>query len=178
MPDDILRRVPPQNLEAEQSVLGAILLENEAINQSLEILTAEDFYRESHRAIFRAMIELTDHNQPVDAITLTEALGTSGALENVGGPSYIAELAAIVPTAANVADYARIVHDKPVLRSLAPIATAIASSAYEAPRNVDEFLDQAEHQIFEIAERRVKQSFFSMRDVTFKAVDYVERLYH
>jgi replicative DNA helicase len=176
--DDILRRVPPQNLEAEQSVLGAILLDNDAINHAVEILTAEEFYRESHREIFRAMIELTDHNQAVDAITLTEALGTKGVLEQIGGPAYIGELAAFVPTAANISEYARIVHDKAVLRSLASISTAIASSAYEAPRNVDEFLDEAEHQIFEIAERRVKQSFFSMRDVTFRAVDYVERLYH
>ncbi|MGC2762702.1 MAG: replicative DNA helicase, partial [Candidatus Binatus sp.] len=159
-------------------MLGAILLDNDAINHAVEILTAEEFYRESHREIFRAMIELTDHNQAVDAITLTEALGTKGVLEQIGGPAYIGELAAFVPTAANISEYARIVHDKAVLRSLASISTAIASSAYEAPRNVDEFLDEAEHQIFEIAERRVKQSFFSMRDVTFRAVDYVERLYH
>ena len=79
--DDILKRVPPQNLEAEQSVLGAILLDNDAINHSLEILSDEDFYRESHRQIFRAMAELTDHSQPVDAITLTDALRTRGVLE-------------------------------------------------------------------------------------------------
>ena len=104
--DDILRRVPPQNLEAEQSVLGAILLENEAINQALEVLSAEDFYREPHREIFRAMAELTDKSQPVDAITLTDALRARGALESIGGPAYIAELANCVPTAANIAHYA------------------------------------------------------------------------
>ena len=117
--DDILKRVPPQNLEAEQSVLGAILLDNDAINHALEILTPDDFYRETHREIFRAMVALTDHNQPVDAITLTDALRTKGALEAVGGPAYIAELASIVPTAANVAHYARITREKAVLRSLA-----------------------------------------------------------
>src|SRR5260370_25889067 len=140
MPDDILRRVPPQNLEAEQSVLGAILLENEAINQVLEILVEDDFYRETHRAIFRAMVDLSDHNQPVDAITLTESLRNRGSLEQIGGAGYIAELAAIVPTAANVAHYAKIVREKAVLRSLATIATDIASSAYDAPSAVDEFL--------------------------------------
>ena len=127
--DDVLRRVPPQNIEAEQSVLGAVLLENEAINQALEILTADDFYRETHREIFRAMMELSDHNQPVDAITLTDALRTKSLLEQIGGPAYIAELADAVPTAANVAHYARIVREKAVLRSLATIATDIASSA-------------------------------------------------
>jgi replicative DNA helicase len=146
--DDILKRVPPQNLEAEQSVLGAILLDNDAINHSLEILSDDDFYRESHRQIFRAMAELTDHSQPVDAITLTDALRTRGVLEQIGGPAYIAELASIVPTAANVAHYARIVHDKAVLRSLGSIATDIASSSYEAPADVDGFLDEAEHRIF------------------------------
>ncbi len=85
--DDVLRRVPPQNIEAEQSVLGAVLLENEAINQALEILTADDFYRETHREIFRAMMDLSDHNQPVDAITLTDALRTKGVLEQIGGPA-------------------------------------------------------------------------------------------
>ena len=107
--DDILKRVPPQNLEAEQSVLGAVLLENEAINQALEVLNPDDFYRESHREIFRVMTELSDRNQPVDAITMTDALRTRGKLEAIGGPAYIAELAACVPTAANVAHYARIV---------------------------------------------------------------------
>jgi replicative DNA helicase len=175
--DDILRRVPPQNLEAEQSVLGAILLDNEAVNQALEILSAEDFYRESHREIFRAMAELTDKTQPVDAITLTDALRTRGALESIGGPAYIAELASCVPTAANVAHYARIVREKAVLRSLASIATEIASAAYDAPSNVDEFLDEAEHRIFEISERRIRPSFHSMSELTRDSLKMIERLY-
>ena len=147
---DILRRVPPQNLEAEESVLGAILLENEAMNQALEILTADDFYREAHRTLFRAMAELSDRNQPVDAITLTDALRAKGKLEDVGGPAYIAELAMRVPTAANIAHYARIVREKAVLRSLASVSSEIASAAYDGQSNVDEFLDEAEHRIFEI----------------------------
>ena len=175
--DDILRRVPPQNLEAEQSVLGAILLDNDAINYSLEILTSEDFYRETHREIFRAMVELTDHSQPVDAITLTDALRTKGALEAVGGPAYIAELASIVPTAANVSHYARIVREKAVLRSLASIATDIASSSYEAPADVDGFLDEAEHRIFEISERRIKPSFHTMPELTRASIGILERLF-
>jgi replicative DNA helicase len=175
--DDILKRVPPQNLDAEQSVLGAILLDNDAINQVVESLGAEDFYRESHRQIFRAMVELTDRSLPVDAITLTDALRTKGALEAVGGAAYIAELAAAVPTAANVTHYARIVRDNSVLRAVASTATEIASSAYELPPNVDDFLDQAEHRIFEIAERRVKPTFHSMKDLTVASIKMVERLY-
>ena len=175
--DDILKRVPPQNLEDEQSVLGAILLDNDAINHALEILTPDDFYRETHREIFRAMVALTDHNQPVDAITLTDALRTKGALEAVGGPAYIAELASIVPTAANVAHYARITREKAVLRSLASIATDIASNAYEAPSDVDGFLDEAEHRIFEISERRIKPSFHTMPELTRESLKILERLY-
>jgi replicative DNA helicase len=174
---DILKRVPPQNIEAEQSVLGAILLDNEAINQAIEILTAEDFYRESHREIFRAMVALSERNQPVDAITLTDALRTGGVLESVGGVGYIAELAACVPTAANAGHYARIVREKALLRSLASISTEIASGAYDAPPNVDEYLDESEHKIFEISERRIRQSFHSMPELTRESIRLLERLY-
>ncbi len=174
---DILRRVPPQNLEAEESVLGSILLENDALNQAVETLSAEDFYREAHRVMFRAMIDLSERNQPVDAITLTDALRAKGSLEQVGGPAYIAELAARVPTASNIAHYARIVHEKAVLRSLASIATEIASSAYDGQGNVDEFLDSAEHKIFEISDRRIKPSFHSMHDLTRDSLKLIERLY-
>ena len=107
--DENLRKVPPQNLEAEASVLGGILLENDAINRVLEILAPEDFYRESHRKVFRAMIELSDRNEPVDLITLSDHLKAKGDLEAVGGSAYLASLADLVPTAANIAYYARIV---------------------------------------------------------------------
>jgi replicative DNA helicase len=175
--DDILKRVPPQNIEAEQSVLGAILLDNDAINQAIEILNAEDFYRESHREIFRAMIRVSERNSPVDAITLTDALRNAGTLEAVGGAGYIAELAACVPTAANAGHYARIVREKALLRSLASISTEIASGAYDSPPNVDEYLDESEHKIFEISERRVQQSFHSMPDLTRESIRLLERLY-
>jgi replicative DNA helicase len=175
--NDILKRVPPQNIEAEQSVLGAILLDNDAINQAIEILTAEDFYRESHREIFRAMVALSERNQPVDAITLTDTLRTGGVLEAVGGAGYIAELAACVPTAANAGHYARIVREKALLRSLASISTEIASGAYDSPPNVDEYLDESEHKIFEISERRIRQSFHSMPELTRESIKLLERLY-
>ncbi len=174
---DILRRVPPQNLEAEQAVLGAILLQNEAIDETLEVLTPDDFYRETHREIFRVMVDLSDRGTPVDAITLPAALKTRGKLEATGGPAYIAELANCVPTAANVAHYARIVGEKAILRALASTATAIASSAYDVPAQVDEFLDEAEHKIFEISERRIRASFHTMRELTRDSIQLLERLF-
>jgi len=174
---DILRRVPPQNIEAEESVLGAILLENDAVNAVLEVAAVDDFYRESHRLIFQAMVDLADRNQPVDAITLTDSLRGKGVLEQVGGPAYIAELAARVPTAANAAYYARIVREKAVLRSLASVATEIASEAYDARTDADDFVDQAEHKIFQISERRIRPSFHTMPELTRESLKLIERLY-
>lgn len=129
--DDILRRVPPQNLEAEQSVLGAILLENETIHAALKILSIDDFYRESHKLVFRGMLALTERNQPIDAITLTNVLRTKDKLEQIGGSAYLAELASVVPTASNIDHYAQIVRDMSAKRTIASKATWLASLAYD-----------------------------------------------
>jgi replicative DNA helicase len=174
---EILTRVPPQNLEAEESVLGAVLLANESIYDALMIIAPEDFYREANRIIFKTMVELADRSQPVDAITLTEALRAQSVLEEVGGAAYIAQLVARVPTAANIAYYARIVREKSVLRRLVGACTGIASEAYERQSDVDEFLDEAEHRIFEIAERRITPAFHKMHDLTKESLKMVEQLY-
>jgi len=175
--EDNLRKVPPQNLEAESSVLGGILLENEAINHVLELLRAEDFYRETHRKIFRAMIELTDRSEPVDLITLGDCLKTRNELESVGGSAYLASLADFVPTAANIAYYARIVREKAILRTLITAATEIASRGYEEQGNVEEFLDTAEKVIFEISEKKIKAAFVSVGDMIKDTLKTVEKLY-
>jgi replicative DNA helicase len=175
--DDNLRKVPPQNLEAEASVLGGILLENEAINRVLEILAPVDFYREAHRKIFRAMMELTDRNEPSDLITLSELLKAKGELEAVGGSTYLASLADQVPTAANIAYYARIIREKAILRQLITCATEIATRGFEEQGNVDEFLDAAEKVIFDIAEKKIKASFVSVGDMIKDTLKAVERLY-
>jgi replicative DNA helicase len=175
--DDNLRKVPPQNLEAEASVLGGILLENEAINRVLEIITPVDFYRESHRKIFRAMLELTDRSEPADLITLSELLKGKGELEAVGGSTYLASLADQVPTAANIAHYARIIREKAILRQLITSATEIATRGFEEQGNVDEFLDAAEKVIFDIAEKKIKASFVSIGDMIKDTLKTVERLY-
>jgi replicative DNA helicase len=175
--DDNLRKVPPQNLEAEASVLGGILLENEAINRVLEILAPADFYRESHRKIFRAMMELSDRNEPADLITLSEILKAKGELEAVGGSTYLASLADQVPTAANIAHYARIIREKAILRQLINSATDIATRGFEEQGNVDEFLDAAERVIFDIAEKKIKSAFVSIGDMIKDTLKAVERLY-
>jgi replicative DNA helicase len=175
--DDNLRKVPPQNLEAEASVLGGILLENEAINRVLEIITPVDFYRESHRKIFRAMMELADRSEPADLITLSELLKGKGDLEAVGGSTYLAALADQVPTAANIAHYARIIREKAILRQLINSATEIATRGFEEQGNVDEFLDAAEKVIFDIAEKKIKASFVSVGDMIKDTLKAVERLY-
>jgi replicative DNA helicase len=175
--EDNLRKVPPQNLEAESSVLGGILLENDAINIVVELLRPEDFYRESHRKVFRAMIELTDRNEPVDLITLSDYLNGRGELDAVGGSAYLASLADFVPTAANISYYARIVREKSILRSLIRTATEIATRGYEEQGNVEEFLDTAEKVIFDISEKKIKASFVAVGDMIKDTLKTVEKLY-
>ncbi|MBI4524328.1 MAG: replicative DNA helicase, partial [Deltaproteobacteria bacterium] len=172
--EDNLRKVPPQNLEAECSILGAIMLENNAVNVALELIRPDDFYRESHRRIFRAMLELSDRNEPVDIITLTDVLKGRGELEAVGGASYLASLNDFVPTAANIAHYARIVREKAILRQLISAATEIATRGYEERGNVDEFLDLAEKIIFDISEKKVKASFVKLGDMMKDSIKMVE----
>src|SRR3989475_2656111 len=175
--DDNLRRVPPQNLEAESSVLAGILLENDAVNLVLELLRAEDFYRESHRKIFRAMIELSNRNEPVDVITLSECLTGRGELEAVGGSAYLASLNDFVPTAANISYYARIVREKSILRHLINAATEVATKGYDGTGNVEELLDSAERAIFDITEQRIKGSFVKVGDMMKDSIKMVEKLF-
>ena len=175
--EETLRKVPPQSIEAEESVLGGVLLDNDSLDRVLEILTPEDFYREAHRKILRAMLDLNQRNEPVDLITLAEALKGRGELQEVGGAAYLAELADKVPTAANVTYYSRIVHQKSVLRGLIETATDIARQAFESGGDVDEFLDRAEQQIFSISERKVRPTFFHVRDIMLAAMDSIEQMY-
>ena len=175
--EDNLHRVPPQNLEAESSVLGGILLENDAINVVLELLRTGDFYRESHRKIFRAMIELADRSEPVDIITLSECLKNRGELEAVGGSAYLASLNDFVPTAANISYYARIVREKSILRHLINAATEVATKGYDGTGNVEELLDSAERAIFDITEQRIKGSFVKVGDMMKDSIKMVEKLF-
>src|SRR5512145_1752336 len=146
--DPSLYKLPPQNIEAEQSILGSILLENASINAALEVISKGDFYSEAHRKIFSVIAELSDRNEPVDLITLSNALRDKQILDSVGGTTYLASLVDNVPSAANVAHYSKIVKEKAILRGLIGSATEIINSCYETGSDVDQVLDKAEHRIF------------------------------
>ncbi len=166
-------RLPPQNLEAEMSVLGGVLLENEALNRALEFLRTEDFYRESHRKIFNALIILGDKSEPADLVTLTAVLKDRGEIEAVGGSTYLATLVDYVQTAANINYYCKLVKEKSVARKLIEASTAIATRGYEGG-DMEEILDQAEKSIFEISENRIRPSYYPVKDIlkdTFKSIE-------
>lgn len=169
-------RVPPQNIEAEQSVLGAMLIDKEAIAKTTEVLTSDDFYREAHRVIFNAIIELYNKNEAVDMVTLTDVLRRDNKLEDIGGIAYITSLANAVPTAANVKYHADIVSEKSVLRQLVRVSTEIAAMGYEANDEVGVLLDTAESRILEIANRKKKSDFTPIEDVLMDSVKGIEKL--
>ncbi|MDY4920398.1 MAG: replicative DNA helicase [Phascolarctobacterium sp.] len=169
-------RIPPQNIEAEQSVLGAMLIDKEAIAKATEILTADDFYREAHRVIFNVMLELYNKNEAVDMITVTDILRRDNKLDDVGGIAYITSLANVVLTAANIKFHADIVAEKSVLRQLIHVSTDIAAMGYEANDEVNVLLDTAESRILEIANRKKRADFTAISDVLMNSVQNIEKL--
>jgi replicative DNA helicase len=175
--DLLAQRIPPQSLDAEVSVLGGILLENEALNRVLEVIHESDFYRESHRKIFSAMLELSERSEPTDLITLSEILKKREAFDQVGGIEYLNSLVNSVPTAANISYYAKIIKEKSILRKLINRATEIVSQGYSDSGDVDDFLDRAEHSIFEISEDRVRPSFYPIKDIIKSSFKTIEKLY-
>ncbi len=170
-------KLPPQNVEAEQSVLGGILIENDSINKVMEILTVDDFYRDAHRKIFNALIDLSERDEPADLITLTNELRKIDQLDPIGGASYLTSLIDSVPTAANIEYYAKIVKEKAILRKLIQTSTEIITQSYQDRGDVEVFLDEAERAIFEISEKRVKPSFYSIRDIVKESFKTLERLF-
>lgn len=170
-------KLPPQNIEAEQSVLGGILIENDAINKVMEILTPEDFYRDAHHKIYDALINLSVRDEPADLITLTNELRKIDQLDAAGGASYIASLIDSVPTAANIEYYAKIVKEKSILRQLIQTSTEIITESYQDRSDVETFLDEAERSIFQISENRVRPSFYPIRDIVKQSFKTLERLY-
>jgi replicative DNA helicase len=170
-------RIPPQNLEAEVSVLGAVLQEPGALLKAMEHLRSADFYKEAHRKIFGACVELFERNEPVDLVTLANELMRRKVLEEVGGASYLASLVDAVPTSANVAHHARIVKDKAVLSALIQKATAVVGRAYADTDDVDVILDWAEQQIFEISQEKISRSFVPLKAVLKGTFELIETLY-
>jgi replicative DNA helicase len=173
--DSSTPRLPPQNLEAEQSVLGAILLDNDSMAKSMEILTEEDFYRTAHRKIYRAMLELSGGGEVIDHITLSEHLKVNTELEAVGGSAYLAELVQGVPTAANVKYHCRIVRDKALLRGLISTSTEVIARGYDGSP-VEDLLDFAERSVFSLAQGKLGRSFIKLKEVIKESLDYVDVL--
>jgi replicative DNA helicase len=173
----IFDRVPPFSLEAEQSVLGAMFLEREAVLVAAEILQPEDFYRDAHRYIFEAILDLEERGQPADLVTVTETLRQQGRLDDVGGLAFVTTLAESVPTAANVEYYARIVEEKAILRRLIREATRIIQNSYEASTEAAAILDDAEQAILRISQYRNQSGFMAIKDLISAAYDRIEFLY-
>jgi replicative DNA helicase len=169
-------RTLPHNLEAERSVLGAVILRNEAMNEAVEVIDSDDFYRDAHRRIFDKMIALSERNDAIDLITLKEELNRAGELDQVGGPAYIARLVDGVPRTTNVSHYARIIKEKSTLRALIQRANEITVSAYSAEQDADEILDEAERRIFEIADKRTRSGFTPLSELVRDSFDTIEKL--
>ena len=180
MPDTAVlaaERTLPHNLEAERSVLGAILVHNDAFNLAAQVIDSSDFYRDAHRRIFERMVQLNERNQAIDFVTLKEELSRAGEIDEVGGPAYVAALADGVPRATNVEYYARIVKEKSTLRSLIFAANKILTNAYEADQESDLILDEAESAIFAVADDRLKAGFVPMRDLVKDSFPKIEQLF-
>ena len=172
----VQERTLPHNLEAERSVLGAILLHNDAFNLAAEVIDSGDFFRDAHRRIFDKMVALAERHGAIDLVTLKDELTRSGELDTVGGPAYIAALVDGVPRSMNVEHYARIIKEKATLRNLIYSANKILATAYEGAEEADVILDQAEHAIFAIADDKVRDGFVSLRDLAHASLDTIEKL--
>jgi replicative DNA helicase len=170
-------RVPPHNIEAEESVLGSMLLSKDAIAEVLELLREDDFYRPAHRTVFRSVLELYGHGDAVDAITVAEELRRNGALVDIGGAPFLHTLVASVPTAANATYYARIVKEAGVLRRLIDAGTQIVQLGFETPQDTESAVDRAESLVYQVAQGRVTEDYHSLRDVLTGTLEAIERLH-
>ncbi|ARI75555.1 replicative DNA helicase [Halobacillus mangrovi] len=171
-------RTPPHNIEAEQAVLGAIFLEPEAMSTAAEYLLPEDFYRASHQRIYEVMLTLSDKGEPIDLVTVTTALSNNKVLEEVGGVSYLTDVANSVPTAANIMYYTQIVGEKSTLRSLIRTATNIVTSGYAEEDDLEDVLNSAEKDILEVSQRKNSSAFKSIKDVLIDVYDNIEQLHN
>jgi replicative DNA helicase len=171
------QKIPPQNLAAEQSVIGSMLLDKNAVVRVIELLNPDSFYRDAHRFIYESILDLFDRGEPVDLVTVTEALRKSGKLDAVGGSVYVADLINSVPTSANVEHYAKIVEEKYVLRRLIEAGSQVVATSFSEPEDVDQVLDQAEKAIFDIALKRTREGFHKIDSVIKRVLDKIDSLY-
>jgi replicative DNA helicase len=173
----VIDRLPPQNLDSEQAVLGSILIDRDAIIEVADFLNPEDFYRQAHGRVFAAMLDLFEHREPIDVVTVAEALERAGELEAVGGPSYLSQLGNDTPTAVHVAQYGRIVERKALLRRLIQAAGRIAAIGYEDGPDIQEAIDRSEAELFAVSQRRAGDSFSPLRTLLHDAYDRLDYLH-
>lgn len=177
MTEENLTKLPPQNIEAEQSVLGALLIDEEAIIKVSDLITGDDFYKENHQLIFEAMFDLFAKREPIDILSLTNILKEKNQLEKIGGQAYLASLAGQVPTASNIVTYANIIQKKATLRKLITAAGYIAELGFQETEGVDELLDKAEKKLFNISHKYLKQNFIPLKSVLTEAFDRIDELH-
>lgn len=170
--------VPPHDVEAEQSVLGSMIIDRDAIIAATEILSSDDFYRPDHKLIYEAMLELFSKGEPIDLVTLKSKLENMGTLEQIGGIRYIADLANSVPTSAHIKKYSKIVEEKSILRKLIKASQSISSMSYEASEKVESIMEYAEKTVFDIMQNRRTEEFSHIKEILPKAFDKIEQIYN
>jgi len=169
-------RLPPQNIEAEKSVLGCLMLDKDAVVRITDILKSEDFYRGVHQNIYQVMLDLFEKNEPIDLLSLTERLEKKKKLEEVGGNSYLAELINSVPTAAHIIYYAKLVKNKKILRDLIGASHEINQLSYQEPEDIEGLVDEAEQKIFSISQSSPHQKFVSIKEELKKAMERIDQI--
>lgn len=174
---DTIEKIPPQSIDAEMAVLGAMLLDKEVIPQAIEMLNEDCFYKDANRKVYSAVVKLFDENKGVDLITVIEELKKTNSLEHAGGPDYVSGLASSVPTAANFVHYAKIVKEKMILRNLINTATHIVTECYDTSKDVDGLVDKAEQMIFEVSSRKVEKKFTPLREIIKSSIETIDNLY-
>jgi len=174
---DSIAKIPPQNIEAEQSVLGSLLLDKDALLKVADFLRPDDFYRDDHKLIFEAILKLFEKRRPIDVLTLTDILEKEKKLREVGGASYLTTLVNSVPTAANVMTYAQIIQQKATLRRLISTATTIAELGYDEETEMETLLDKAESSLFAVSQKYIKQYFTPIKDILAESFDRIDKLH-
>lgn len=176
-PDNLINRIPPQNIEAEQCVLGSLLLDRDAVIKIADLISADDFYEDKHRVIYQAILKLYDERSSIDILTVSNKLSEGVSLENAGGMSYLTTLVNSVPSAAHIVHYAQIVRRKGTLRRLIGSATEIVSLGYQEDMNLEVILDQAEQKLFSVSQKSMKQNFVPINEILHETFDRIDELH-
>lgn len=177
MSDEILAKIPPQNIEAEQSLLGSILIDKDAFIKIADIIEPEDFYKDNHRIIYEAMVDLFSKHEPLDLLTITNILQERKCLEQIGGRSYLINLTNTVPSASNVINYAKIVQKKATLRRLLTAAQEIISLSHNQEEDLDKVLDLSEQKLFSVSQKHLKQTFIPIKNILSDTFDRIDELH-